>query len=381
MCPYVHTHASLCLCVYVLTLYECFLTLIRICPHSYMHASLCLYSWLLMLPIMCPYVYMHTSLCWYACLLMLPIICPYVHTHASLCWYACLLTLPIICPYVYTHTSLCWYTCVLMLIHECVLHSCCSKCRRRKGRSAFRKGSRQSARRINSLYDIYTLNEGIPKKLAAQKIRRWGFHPDRRCELPVVCKQLLIRCPGHKDDLFPGLDFRDRVHGLFTFLFRTLMTSFTRMGLTGKTKQMLDQRLTTLGLERMMRDPKTCRSFRVQKSLFTDEGMTGEDRVQWIFQIPHILGHEALCLPDNLRYPVLEAFSRAQLMIIASRSFRAYNVAELDFIFDQGFKRFFTCMETIFEVNHNRIHAERLRRHRKNPRKYRAPVQFKRQKR
>ena len=85
------------------------------------------------------------------------------------------------------------------------------------------------------------------------------------------------------------------------------------MGLTGKTKQVLDQRLTTLGLERMMRDPKTQRSFRVQKSLFTDEGMTGEDRVQWIFQVPHVLGHKALCLPERLRYPVLEAFSRAQL--------------------------------------------------------------------
>ena len=153
------------------------------------------------------------------------------------------------------------------------------------------------------------------------------------------------------------------------------------MGLTGKTKQVLDQRLTTLGLERMMRDPKTQRSFRVQKSLFTDEGMTGEDRVQWIFQVPHVLGHKALCLPERLRYPVLEAFSRAQLMIIASRSFRAYNVAELDLIFDQGFKRFFTCMEMIYKINHNRMNRERLRRHRKNPQKYRAPIPFKRQKR
>ena len=331
----------------------------------------------------------------HACVLMLLCMCPYVTTHVSLCLYAYVLMFIHLC------VLMIKCTCVLLLIHACVLmllrmcpyvnmhlslccddmYSCCSKCKRRKGRSAFRKASRQSSRQINSLYDIYTLNEGAPQKLAAQKLRRWGFHPDRRCSLPQVCNKLLIRCPGHKDELFPGLDFRDRLHGLFTFLFRTLMTSFTRMGLSGKTRKVLDQRLTTLGLERMMRDPKTCRSFRVQKSLFTDEGMTGEDRVQWIFQVPHILGHQALCLPDNLRYPVLEAFSRAQLMIIASRSFRAYNVAELDLIFDQGFKRFFTCMETIYEINHNRIHGERVRRHRKNPTKYRAPVQFKRQKR
>ena len=131
----------------------------------------------------------------------------------------------------------------------------------------------------------------------------------------------------------------------------------------------------------MMRDPKTSRSFRVQKSLFTDEGMTGEDKVQWIFQVPHVLGHQALCLPENLRHPVLEAFDAAQLMIIASRSFRAYNVAELDLIFNQGYTRLFTCMERIYHLNHNRIHRERLQRHRKNPTKHRAPVAFKRQKR
>ena len=275
------------------------------------------------------------------------------------------------CPHVDSHVSACFYD----------IYSCCSKCKRRKGRSAFRKNSRQSARQINALYDIYEMNEGTPKKLAEQKLRRWGFHPGRRCILPVVCNKLLIRCPGHKDDLFPGLDFRDRLHGLFTFLFRTLMEPFSHMGLSAKVRQVLDQRLTQLGLERIMRDPKTHRSFRVQKSLFTDEGMTGEDRVQWIFKVPHVLGHQALCLPENLRYPVLEAFSRAQLMIIASRSFRAYNVAELDLIFNEGFKRFFVCMETIYEINHNRINRERFRKHRQNPDKYRVPVPFKRQKR
>ena len=275
------------------------------------------------------------------------------------------------CPDAKIHVSTCC----------CDMYSCCSKCKRRKGRSAFRKGSRQSARKLNFLYDIYTLNEGTHKKLAAQKLRRWGFNPDRRCALPLVCDKLLIRTPGHKDDLFPELDFRDRLHGLHTFLFRTLSTPFRRMGLSGKTKEVLDQRLTKLGLERIMRDPKTSRSFRVQKSLFTDEGMTGEDRVQWIFQVPHVLGHQALCLPENLRHPVLEAFDTAQLMIVSSRSFRAYNVAELDLIFNQGFTRLFTCMERIYLINYNRIHRDRLRKHRKNPDKYRAPVPFKRQKR
>ena len=314
---------------------------------------------------MCPHVY--------ACVLNVNnvagalvslLMCPHV--------YACVL--------LYIVLSLCHYACALMCQTRFLCVRCCSKCKKRKGRSAFKNNSRQSSRLINSLYDIYALNDGKHKKLAAQKLRRWGFNPDRRCALPVVCNELLIRCPGHEDDLFPGLDFRDRLHGLFTFLFRTLSTPFPRMGLSAKMKKVLDQRLTQIGLERIMRDPKTLRSFRVQKSFFTDNGMTGEDRVQWIFQVPHVLGHKALCLPETLRQPVLEAFATAQLMIVASRSFRAYNVAELRFVFDQGFKRFFTAMEKIHQINHDRIYGERARRHRTNPRKHPEPKRFSPQK-
>ena len=138
---------------------------------------------------MCPHV---VSTCFFACVHMFLCMCPHVVTHVSTCFCACVLDRTIMCPYVFIH-----------------MYSCCSKCRWRKGRSAFRKGSRQSARKINSLYDIYTLNEGVPKQLAARKLRRWGFHPDRRCALPLVCDQLLIRCPGHEDDLFPAVDFRE----------------------------------------------------------------------------------------------------------------------------------------------------------------------------
>ena len=66
--------------------------------------------------------------------------------------------------------------------------------------------------------------------------------------------------------------------------------------------------MTKLGLERMMRDPKTSRSFRVQKSLFTDDGMTGEDKVQWIFQVPHVIGPQALCVARKPTSPCLGSF-------------------------------------------------------------------------
>ena len=165
------------------------------CPHAFMLCTVVVVNSNVSLSFMCPHVFC-------ACVYMLKCMCAHVSMH---------------------------------------MYSCCSKCRRRKGRSAFRKGSRQSARKINSLYDIYALNGGTAKQLAAQKLRRWEFNLNRRCSLSVVCNELLIRCPGHEDDLFPAVDFRDRLHGLFTFLFWTLITSFPRMGLSGKIKEVLDQ--------------------------------------------------------------------------------------------------------------------------------------------
>lgn len=252
----------------------------------------------------------------------------------------------------------------------------CSKCKRRRGRSAFRRSSRQRNSQINALYEIYNLNTGHPKKLAEQKLRRLGFHPDRWCALPAVCNFLLVRTPGHKEELFPGVNFRDKLHGLLTFLHRTLYQGFARMGLPGKLKQTLDQRLTELGLERIMRDPNTGRTYRVLKSLFKDVGMTGEDKTHWIFLVPHVLGHRALCLPAELREPVLQAFTTAQSMIVASRGRRSYNTVELDHIFNRGFVIFFSAMERIYQINHDRIYKTQIKKHRKNPKKNKAPKRF-----
>ena len=74
---------------------------------------------------------------------------------------------------------------------------CCSKCRRRKGRSAFRRGSKQSGCAVQALYDIVENNDDQNLvRLASEKLARWGFHPNRRCLLPLVCQEALIRRPG-----------------------------------------------------------------------------------------------------------------------------------------------------------------------------------------
>ena len=87
--------------------------------------------------------------------------------------------------------------------------------------------------------------------------------------------------------------------------------------------------------------------------------MSVTDKVHWIFTIPHVLGHQALDLPEILRAPVLEAFAIAQVMVIASRGHRSYTVPELELIFDKGYLKLFSMMERIFQVNEQRISAKK----------------------
>lgn len=212
--------------------------------------------------------------------------------------------------------------------------------------------------------------------MAKEELIRWGFNPNRRCLLPLVCDELLIRIPGRGDELFAGVDERDKLHGLLTFLHRILYTSFNRMGLKNKVKLYMDQRLTELGLERIMRDPNNGRTFRVQNSVFKETNMSGEDKVHWVFFMPHVIGYRALCLPEDFREPVLTALAHAQLMIIASRGFRSYSVAELQLIFDGGFLTFFTAAERIYELGFQRTYNKKLKKHQKNPKKNAAPKRF-----
>jgi len=289
------------------------------------------------------------------------------------------------CPHSDKHVSSRITACVpiqkCMYPYHLFLYRSCSKCKWRKGRSAFRGASRQSATQINALYDMYEMHSGRIQRLAGEKLRKWGFNPDRRCLLPLVCDHLLIRTPGFHDSLFPSLDWRDKLHGLLTFLHRQLFLCFASMKLPLRLREILDQRLTQLGLERIMRDPNTGRTFRVQKHLFKDTDMTGEDKVHWIFLVPHVIGYRALCLPANFRAPVLSAFSVAQLMVIASRGCRSYNRAELDLVFNQGYVSFFAAMERIHTITHDSEYARKLKKHRKKPRLNPVPKRFKRQSR
>ena len=78
--------------------------------------------------------------------------------------------------------------------------------------------------------------------------------------------------------------------------------------------------------------------------------MSAKDKVCMLFLLPHILGHTADLLPDYARMPMLTALAYAQLVIIAVKGRRSYNVNELKTIFDDGYIMLFGALESLFSA-------------------------------
>ena len=259
------------------------------------------------------------------------------------------------------------------LLNKC----CCSKCNRRKGRSAFRVGKVQRGSVVRCLYGIVEhCTDDVMARRASEKLERLGFNPWRRCLLPYVCDMFLIRRPGFEDEVFPGVDFRDRLHALCIYLHRRICESFVAMRLSKQKRVLLDRRLNQIGLSRCLHKPSTGKTYRTQRTIFSEAHMTAEDRVCLIFLLPHVLGPRSLDLPQELREPVLTALSYAQIFIIAVHGLRPYNTRELNEIFTRGWIIFHGSLESIHRRNHDLIFTSRMKRYRKNPQKNKRPKQF-----
>lgn len=254
----------------------------------------------------------------------------------------------------------------------------CSKCIRRKGRSAFRVGQVLHGSDISSLYGIIQYCEDDTlARMASQKLMRSGFSPVKRCLLPLVCDKLLIRRPGHEDEVFPAVDFRDRLHALIIFIHRQLLHTFVEMRLPQAVRDVLDRRLAELGTSRSFHHTQSGKSMRVQRSLFSEAHMSAADRVTVMTLLPQVLGHEALDLPAELREPTLTAVAYAHIFMLAVHDLRPYNIRELREIFTRGWVIFFGALETIHARNHERIFAKRMKSYRKNPNENPVPKRFK----
>ena len=260
----------------------------------------------------------------------------------------------------------------------------CSKCKRRTGYSAFRKSSMQDGATVQRLYRMACNPNCRWQEKAKTRLSDYGFNPSRSCLVTSVCDQLLVRIPytPRTVEVFPCIDYRDKMHGLFIFLHKRIMDALNqiawqvvRRGLSAK--QLLDQRLTCLGYSRTFRCVETGRSHRVQKSLFTDANMSATDKWVMLFLLPHVLGHKGEIIPENVRVPMLTAISRAQLIILASRGRREYTKSELSQIYDNGYVDVFKALEYINHVHLNATYGEALGKHHEDPENNPLPKRFK----
>ena len=225
----------------------------------------------------------------------------------------------------------------------------CSKCRWRKGRSAFRKkSSLQSGTAVKRLYVIAHDNTAQLQRAATVKLKHWGFNPTRRsCIHAGICDNVLVRIPG-LDEVFPCVDFRDKMHGMFIFFHRMIVESLNYIPISAAHKRIMQQRLVYLQRNYIFRESSSGKNFRKQKNIFSAKNMSAKDKVCMLFLLPHVLGHVADLVPENLRMPLLTALAYAQLLIISVKGRRSYNENELKTIFDNGYIMLFGALESLF---------------------------------
>ena len=259
------------------------------------------------------------------------------------------------------------------LFYGIMNRTCCTKCKKRKGYSAFRTGSKQRRHEIQRLYNISADNASPLKTIAQQKLCRWGFNFTRRCcLLSDDFDDLLVKVPDYIDEVFPCVDYRDRMHGLLIFIHRSVMESLQIIPFTAAQKRLLDRRLSLLHF--CFRDSKTNTCYRKQRSIFADTNTTAVDKVCILFLLPHVFGHKAEMMPAGVRTPLLTAIAYAQLLVIAVRGLRAYTVDELKVIFDDGYKLLFGALESVYHT----IYRAKEVAHRRDPSQP-LPKRFKRE--
>ena len=251
----------------------------------------------------------------------------------------------------------------------------CSKCRRRLGYSAFRRNGTHDPREILRLYDVANdvTETGENRLRARERLHRWGFKSIRKCCLWDVCDRMLVRIPGHLE-LFPSVDYRDRLHGLIIFVHRILFTFFNDCWTSKNHRQVLDRRLHAVNKRRFRHDGQ---GVRCPKTIFAETHMTSQDRVIVIFLLSHVIGPGYDDIIDEAMYmPLATAIATAQVMFIAARGHRSYTETEWDIIFNRGYLMFFGALDSARDL----IYRKRLRTWATSP-SGNAPKRFKPQNR
>ena len=239
--------------------------------------------------------------------------------------------------------------------------NCCSKCKWRQGRSAFRKNSSQSGTAVRRLYiRSHDATETPARRDAARsKLKLWGFNY-KRVSCLFELEDVLVRIPD-LDEVFPCVDFRDFMHALKIFLHRVIvLETLAVIGIKQSIRRLMLTRLEALYARQTFRD-RYGQSYRKKVQIFSGKDMSAKDKVALLFTLPHVLGHTSDILEPDMREPLLTALATAQLLIITCSGMRSYTVSELDTIFHRGYIRLFGSLQTL----HSTDYDKRLTKHRR----------------
>ena len=243
--------------------------------------------------------------------------------------------------------------------------------RRRVGFSAFRTGTPQTREDVQRLYR-HSNNYDSPYRNSARKtLKHWGFNYLRKnCLLSQSMDALLVDALG-KGEVYPSVDYRDRMHGLVIFLHRVMFTTLDLVIKTTAVRRTLDERLKFVGQHGFVVNNHVVKP---QRTIFSDIGMTATDKTWLLFQLSHVFGWDP---QDSLFggerevvHAMTSAIAQVQLMLLAVMGRRSYTKPELHLIFDRGYVAFFTAIEKVRELHYNKLLRESVEESGPEPKRF-----------
>ena len=132
---------------------------------------------------------------------------------------------------------------------------------------------------------------------------------------------------------------------------------------------------------RAYRDPITGYTHPRLQSVLKMTHLTAERRVRAIFYWAHVLGTDTSVMNENCRLQSQVAVAALQILLIATRGHRSYTVDELNFIFDEIGRQFFTSLEHLALLLDRTRMRNQQRHYEQQPERGRPPQPFRKQKR
>ena len=258
----------------------------------------------------------------------------------------------------------------------------CGCCRLRNGRSATRRSTRHDPEIIHLYFqwatrECHTRERISQRSKARSTLLRHGFQYKKRCRLRDFATHCLVDVPELPRSLFAGLCEYERLHTFFIAYCQYLTDSLAACVLSHMRSKIVEHVKSCHNF----RDPITGRAHPRLQTILKMTHLTGERRVRSIFYWAHALGTTAEVLVEPVRVQALVAVSTLQLLLIATRNHRPYTRVELEEIFHNVGREFFTSLEFLSSYAEDKRMEKGEEAHRRRPDQVRPPVPFKRMRR